>query len=73
VDDNSLTIAQAIISLSYAMNLPVIAEGVETEEQRKVLEEMGCHTYQGFLFSRPLPVDEFELLQPRFGGDAEGA
>jgi len=73
VDDNSLTIAQVIISLSYAMNLPVIAEGVETEEQRKVLEEMGCHTYQGFLFSRPLPVDEFELLQPRFGGDAEGA
>jgi EAL domain-containing protein (putative c-di-GMP-specific phosphodiesterase class I) len=44
------------------MGLPVIAEGVETEEQREFLTRLGCHSFQGFLFSRPLPLDEFEKL-----------
>ena len=44
------------------MGLPVIAEGVETEEQRAYLEGMGCHSYQGYLLSRPLPPQEFESL-----------
>jgi EAL domain-containing protein (putative c-di-GMP-specific phosphodiesterase class I) len=38
----------------------VIAEGVETEGQRDFLARHGCHAYQGYLFSRPLPVMEFE-------------
>jgi diguanylate cyclase (GGDEF)-like protein/PAS domain S-box-containing protein len=60
VDASSGAIAQTILSLSKAMNLPVIAEGVETEEQRKFLTNLGCHSFQGFLFSRPLPLEEFE-------------
>jgi EAL domain-containing protein (putative c-di-GMP-specific phosphodiesterase class I) len=40
----------------------VLAEGVENEAQRQFLEDHGCHGYQGFLFSRPLPVDAFEQL-----------
>jgi EAL domain-containing protein (putative c-di-GMP-specific phosphodiesterase class I) len=42
------------------MGLSVIAEGVENEQQRDFLAHLGCHSYQGFLFSRPLPLDEFE-------------
>ena len=41
---------------------PLLAEGVETEEQRAWLADLGCHTYQGYLFSRPVPVRQFELL-----------
>jgi len=62
VDAGSGAIAQTILSLSKAMGLPVIAEGIETEEQREFLTRMGCHSFQGFLFSRPLPLEEFERL-----------
>jgi EAL domain-containing protein (putative c-di-GMP-specific phosphodiesterase class I) len=44
------------------MGLAVIAEGVETEDQQAFLERLGCHSFQGFLFSRPLPFADFELL-----------
>jgi EAL domain-containing protein (putative c-di-GMP-specific phosphodiesterase class I) len=51
------------------MSLPVIAEGVETEEQRKFLASLGCHAFQGYLFSRPVSVEDFErlLLKPGQG------
>jgi diguanylate cyclase (GGDEF)-like protein len=64
-DASGGAIVQAIISLGRAMHMPVVAEGVETEEQREFLAGLGCHAYQGYLFSRPLPVDEFEALQRR--------
>jgi diguanylate cyclase (GGDEF)-like protein/PAS domain S-box-containing protein len=60
VDATSGAIAQTINSLGQAMGLSVIAEGVETEQQRDFLAHLGCHSFQGFLFSRPLPLDEFE-------------
>jgi diguanylate cyclase (GGDEF)-like protein/PAS domain S-box-containing protein len=60
MDASSGAIAQAILSLGRAMNLSVVAEGVETEEQRSFLADLGCHCFQGFLFSPPLPIDEFE-------------
>jgi EAL domain-containing protein (putative c-di-GMP-specific phosphodiesterase class I) len=44
------------------MGLSVIAEGVETEEQRKFLTSLGTHSFQGYLYSRPLPQEEFERL-----------
>ncbi len=59
-EESSAAIAQTIISLSRAMGLPVIAEGVETEEQREFLTRMGCHAFQGFLFGHPLPIEEFQ-------------
>jgi diguanylate cyclase (GGDEF)-like protein len=70
VDASSGAIAQTIISLSRAMGLSVIAEGVETDEQRAFLARLGCHSFQGYLLSRPIPVSSFELLlqdlrQPR--------
>jgi len=64
VDASSSAIAQSIISLSKAMGLSVIAEGVETKEQRDFLARLGCYSFQGFLFSGPVPPEEFELLLP---------
>jgi len=54
------TIVRTIISMGQGLAMDVIAEGVETEAQRKFLECHGCLTYQGYLFSRPLPLKELE-------------
>ncbi|MGA9672430.1 MAG: EAL domain-containing protein [Terracidiphilus sp.] len=66
-DNRGRAIAQAIVSLSSAMGLGVIAEGVETEEQQRYLASVGCHLYQGYFFSWPLPIRDFEklLAQPQ--------
>ena len=52
-------IVNTIISMGHNMNLKVIAEGVETQDQRNCLSKLGCELAQGFYFSRPLPADEF--------------
>jgi EAL domain-containing protein (putative c-di-GMP-specific phosphodiesterase class I) len=51
-----------VISLSKAMGLSLIAEGVETEQQRDFLAKLGSHAFQGHLFSPALPLRDFELL-----------
>jgi diguanylate cyclase (GGDEF)-like protein/PAS domain S-box-containing protein len=53
-------IAQTIITMAAGLGLNAIAEGVETEAQHEFLKRHGCHAYQGYLFSRPLPLAEFE-------------
>lgn len=58
-DANDAAIARTIVALGQALELEVIAEGVETEGQRGFLADNGCHSYQGYLFSRPLPADQF--------------
>ena len=55
-------VAQAIISLARALGLLVIAEGVETDEQRELLAHLGCSCFQGFLFSKAVPPADFEAL-----------
>ncbi len=61
-------IVQTIIGMSHNLGLSVIAEGVETEAQLEFLRQNGCPCYQGFLFGRPMPLDEFEaLLRARNG------
>ncbi len=62
VDPNDAAIAKMIVALSESLGLAVIAEGVETEAQRDFLAHHGCHACQGYLFSRPLPLDEFEVF-----------
>ncbi|MFU8876917.1 MAG: putative bifunctional diguanylate cyclase/phosphodiesterase, partial [Wenzhouxiangellaceae bacterium] len=63
-------IATTIIAMAQALDLEVVAEGVETESQLAMLRKLGCDYYQGYLFSRPLPIDEFtelinrEIVQP---------
>jgi EAL domain-containing protein (putative c-di-GMP-specific phosphodiesterase class I) len=54
-----------VIVLAESLGLLVVAEGVETQAQKDALAKQGCHAYQGFLFSRPLPIDEFEAFLNR--------
>jgi diguanylate cyclase (GGDEF)-like protein/PAS domain S-box-containing protein len=61
-DLNNAAIAQTIITLGETMGLSVIAEGVETVQQQDFLAGLGCHSFQGYLFSRPVPVEQFHLL-----------
>ena len=58
-----LALVDGIVSLAHSLNLRVVAEGVETEEQSRLLAAMGCDELQGYLFSRPIPV---ELLESRY-------
>lgn len=60
VDANDASITIAIITLAQNLGLKVIAEGVETEEQRQFLLDHHCFSYQGYLFSRPLSIEKFE-------------
>lgn len=62
-DANDAAIARMIIRLAQSMELSVIAEGVETKEQRDWLESEGCFKYQGYYFGRPVPVEKFRYTQ----------
>ena len=53
-------VVEAIVGLGRKLDLTLVAEGVETVEQLNFLRELGCHQCQGFLFSKPLPANEFE-------------
>ncbi|WP_223290321.1 EAL domain-containing protein [Nitratidesulfovibrio sp. SRB-5] len=64
-DPNDAAIAATIITMADRLGLRVVAEGVETPEQLNFLLLEGCHEVQGFLFSRPLPPDEFTALLAR--------
>jgi predicted signal transduction protein with EAL and GGDEF domain len=61
-DANDAAIARTIVALGHSLGLAVVAEGVETVEQRDFLAEHGCTAYQGFLYGRPLSADEFESV-----------
>lgn len=62
IDPNDAIICKSTIALAESMGLSVIAEGVETQEQHHALSEIGCFSYQGYWFSRPVPLSEFEAL-----------
>ena len=61
-DSRRGNILSSVIRMAHRLNLPVIAEGVETKEQADYLKSIGCHFMQGYLFSRPMPADDFEKL-----------
>jgi diguanylate cyclase len=61
-DRDTMTMVSTIISLAHSLRLTVVAEGVDAEEQAKVLHLLRCDQMQGYLFSRPVPKDELLRL-----------
>lgn len=67
INPNDRSIVEAIIAMANKLNLNIVAEGVETPDQRDLLLNLGCHEMQGFLFHRPLPEDKFVQLLREIG------
>ncbi|NJM12812.1 MAG: EAL domain-containing protein [Synechococcaceae cyanobacterium SM1_2_3] len=61
-DASSAAIVDAVVTLAHGLGLEVVAEGVETDEQQEFLDEHGCDIGQGFLFGRPMPLEQFREL-----------
>ncbi|MCF8475914.1 MAG: EAL domain-containing protein [Pseudolabrys sp.] len=66
----AMAIVRAIISLGHSLNVPVLAEGVETKAQHKLLAQEGCDDVQGYLTGRPSPIEFYARLVGRVGYDA---
>ncbi len=62
VNEKTQMIIEAVVEICRKMNIRVVAEGVETEEQFKILRENGCNQAQGYLFSKPIPMKEYEEI-----------
>jgi EAL domain-containing protein (putative c-di-GMP-specific phosphodiesterase class I) len=67
-DESDKALSEAIIVMAHRLGLKVIAEGVETEEQKHHLLSAGCDYVQGYLYSRPVPAEQFEALVERLNG-----
>ncbi|MGE8362732.1 putative bifunctional diguanylate cyclase/phosphodiesterase [Pseudomonas sp.] len=67
-DTNSKAIVRTVIALGQSMGMTVIAEGVETAAQRQFLSDNGCSRFQGYLFSKPLPLEAFSAFVERHNG-----
>ncbi|HZX29347.1 MAG TPA: EAL domain-containing protein, partial [Telluria sp.] len=61
-DSSDLALSEAIIVMAHKLDLMVVAEGVETVQQRDLLIGAGCDYGQGFLFAKPMPAEEFDQL-----------
>lgn len=62
IDPRDMALTETIIEMSHRLGFKVIAEGIETEEQKRILRAAGCDFGQGYLFARPLTAEAFRLL-----------
>ncbi|MBJ7312673.1 putative bifunctional diguanylate cyclase/phosphodiesterase [Rugamonas sp. CCM 8940] len=69
-DNSAQAIVRTITAMAHSLNLDVIAEGVESDDQRQQLAHVGCLHYQGYLFGRPLPLAQFETLWNEYADQA---
>jgi diguanylate cyclase (GGDEF)-like protein/PAS domain S-box-containing protein len=68
-DPSDKAIVKTIVAIAHTLDLDVIAEGVETGEQLQILKDMGCTSFQGYLFGKPMPLEKFEaILKQAVGG-----
>ena len=61
-DKSDKAIVSTIIAMATSLDLDVVAEGVETDEQKDILTTRGCFSFQGYLFGRPVPIEVFDML-----------
>jgi EAL domain-containing protein (putative c-di-GMP-specific phosphodiesterase class I) len=66
IDDSNNAFVRTIILIAQSLGIDVIAEGVETEEQHQFLLKIGCTHFQGYLFSKPVPIEQFDALVKQF-------
>ena len=60
--DKDRAIVQTVVTLGHSLGMDVVAEGIETPEQHRILQHIGCDVFQGFLFSKAVPPEQFEAL-----------
>jgi len=70
-DESDREIVQTILSMARSLKIAVIAEGVETELQSILLRQFGCHAFQGYLFGRPAPEEDFRAHVEAMNADAD--
>lgn len=64
-------IVASVVELSKDLGIEIIAEYVETEQHRDKLNELGCHWYQGYLYSKPIPLDDFIEFMKKYNGESQ--
>lgn len=65
-DKRDETLIKATVDMAKALDIKVVSEGVETKEQLAFLESIGCDEYQGYLFSKPMPIVDLEKITSNF-------
>ena len=61
-NDKGVSIITAVLDMARQLDIPAIAEGIETDEQLKLLELLGCEYAQGYYYYRPMPISDYEKL-----------
>lgn len=71
LNEDDRAICKAIINMAHSLGMEVIAEGVENAAQRDLLHDLGCHMIQGYLYSKPLPAEDFVAFVKKFNESAK--
>jgi EAL domain-containing protein (putative c-di-GMP-specific phosphodiesterase class I) len=69
----AIAIIRAVVALAESLGMATTAEGVETEEEHQMVQQLGCTKVQGYYFGRPLPVQEARMLATRATGNSAAA
>ena len=71
LNEDDRAICKAIINMAHSLGMEVIAEGVENAAQKDLLHDLGCHMIQGYLYSKPLPAEDFVAFVKKFNESAK--
>jgi EAL domain-containing protein (putative c-di-GMP-specific phosphodiesterase class I) len=68
-DKNTTYILKSIIDMAHALDIKVVSEGIEQQEQLDMLKELNCEIGQGFLFAKPMPIEDYDKLVKNYTGN----